>query len=276
MMNDKEIQNKLNSHVRLVKEKFPEYIFYFCALYGSQNYGLDTEGSDVDSKIAVIPSRKDVILGREKLSTTLHLEDGSVCEVKDIREMTKQFYKGNINFVEMLYTPYYIENDSISDRYRFSSLRWYRDMIANRDPLNLMKMVAAMARTKYLTLTKVNNNNKEAIEKYGYDSKSLVTLLRLETFMYNYLFDYPENYSLCLVPGNNEDLRRLKINPVSFEVADGLVKNGIEAVDGMLNMAKDTYSTEEWQDKITNNSKKVNNLLEDFTCGLIYDTIFLN
>lgn len=275
-MNNREIQDKLRTHVRLVKEKFPEYIFYFCALYGSQNYGLDTEGSDVDSKIAVIPSRKDIILGREKLSTTLRLEDGSVCEVKDIREMTKQFYKGNINFVEMLYTPYYTENDSISDRYRFSSLRWYKDMIANHDPLNLMKMVAAMARTKYLTLTKVNSNNKEVIEKYGYDPKSLVTLLRLECFMYNYLFDYPENYSLCLVPGNNEDLRRLKNNPISFDAADGLAKNGIEAVDGMLNMAKDTYSTEEWQDKITNNSKKVNNLLEDFTCGLIYDTIFLN
>lgn len=275
-MNDREIQDKLRTHVQLVKEKFPDYTFYFCALYGSQNYGLDTEGSDVDSKIAVIPSGKDIILGYEKLSTTLRLEDGGVCEVKDIREIIKQFYKGNINFVEMLYTPHYIENDSISDRYRFSSLRQYRDMIANRGPLNLMKMVAAMARTKYLTMNKVNSNNKEVIEKYGYDPKSLVTLLRLETFMYNYLFDYPENYSLCLVPGNNEDLRRLKINPVSFEVADGLAKNGIEAVDGMLNMAKDTYSTEEWQDKITNNSKKVNNLLEDFTCGLIYDTIFLN
>lgn len=275
-MSDKEIQNKLNSHVQLVREKFPNYTFYFCALYGSQNYGLDTEDSDVDTKIAVIPSGKDIILGYEKLSTTLRLEDGSVCEVKDIREMANQFYKGNINFTEMLYTPYYIQNENIPQPYSFDVLKLYRDMIANRDPLNLMKMVAAMARTKYLTLTKVNNNNKEAIEKYGYDSKSLVTLLRLETFMYNYLFDYPENYSLCLVPGNNEDLRRLKINPVSFEVADGLAKNGIEAVDGMLNMAKDTYSTEEWQDKITNNSKKVNNLLEDFTCGLIYDTIFLN
>lgn len=273
-MTDKEIQNKLQTHIQLVKEKFPEYTFYFCALYGSQNYGLDTEGSDVDSKIAVIPSRKDVILGREKLSTTLHLEDGSVCEVKDIREMTKQFYKGNINFVEMLYTPYYIENDSISDRYRFSSLRWYRDMIANHDPLNLMKMVAAMARTKYLTLTKVNNNNKEAIEKYGYDPKSLVTLLRLECFMYNYLFDYPENYSLCLVPGNNEDLRRLKINPVSFEDADGLARNGIECVDGMLKMAKDKYSTREMQNKIVNNSKKVDAILEDFTYGLICEVIF--
>lgn len=275
-MTDKEIQNKLQTHVQLVKEKFPDYTFYFCALYGSQNYGLDTEDSDVDSKIAVIPSGKDIILGYEKLSTTLRLEDGGVCEVKDIREMANQFYKGNINFTEMLYTPYYIQNENIPQPYSFDVLKLYRGMIANRDPLNLMKMVAAMARTKYLTMNKVNSNNKEVIEKYGYDPKSLVTLLRLETFMYNYLFDYPENYSLCLVPGNNEDLRRLKINPVSFEVADGLAENGIETVDGMLNMAKDTYSTKEWQDKITNNSKKVNNLLEDFTCGLIYDTIFLN
>lgn len=273
-MTDKEIQNKLQTHVQLVKEKFPDYTFYFCALYGSQNYGLDTEDSDVDSKIAVIPSGKDIILGYEKLSTTLRLEDGGVCEVKDIREMANQFYKGNINFTEMLYTPFYIENNNIFYRYSFNELRKYRDMIANRDPLNLIKMIAAMARTKYLTLTKVNSNNKEAIEKYGYDPKSLVTLLRLETFMYNYLFDYPENYSLCLVPGNNEDLRRLKINPVSFEVADGLAKNGIEAVDGMLNMAKDKYSTKEMQNKIVDNSKKVDAFLENFTYGLICEVIF--
>lgn len=274
-MSDKEILNKLNSHVQLVREKFPDYTFYFCALYGSQNYGLDTEDSDVDSKIAVIPSGKDIILGYEKLSTTLRLEDGSVCEVKDIREMANQFYKGNINFTEMLYTPYYIQNENIPQPYSFDVLKLYRDMIANRDPLNLMKMVAAMARTKYLTLTKVNNNNnKEAIEKYGYDPKSLVTLLRLECFMYNYLFDYPENYSLCLVPGNNEDLRRLKINPVSFEDADGLARNGIECVDGMLKMAKDKYSTREMQNKIVNNSKKVDAILEDFTYGLICEVIF--
>lgn len=273
-MSDKEIQNKLNLHVQLVREKFPDYTFYFCALYGSQNYGLDTEDSDVDTKIAVIPSGKDIILGYEKLSTTLRLEDGSVCEVKDIREMANQFYKGNINFTEMLYTPYYIENNNIFYRYSFNELRKYRDMIANRDPLNLMEMVAAMARTKYLTMNKVNSNNRKVIEKYGYDPKSLVTLLRLETFMYNYLFDYPENYSLCLVPGNNEDLRRLKINPVSFEDADGLARNGIECVDGMLKMAKDKYSTREMQNKIVNNSKKVDAILEDFTYGLICEVIF--
>ena len=273
-MSDKEIQNKLNSHVQLVREKFPDYTFYFCALYGSQNYGLDTEDSDVDTKIAVIPSGKDIILGYEKLSTTLRLEDGSVCEVKDIREMANQFYKGNINFTEMLYTPYYIQNENIPQPYSFDVLKLYRDMIANRDPLNLMKMVAAMARTKYLTLTKVNNNNKEAIEKYGYDPKSLVTLLRLECFMYNYLFDYPENYSLCLVPGNNEDLRRLKINPVSFEDADGLARNGIECVDGMLKMAKDKYSTREMQNKIVDNCKKVDAFLENFTYSLICEVIF--
>lgn len=273
-MTDKEIQNKLRTHVRLVKEKFPDYTFYFCALYGSQNYGLDTEDSDVDTKIAVIPSGKDIVLGYEKLSTTLRLEDGSVCEVKDIREMANQFYKGNINFTEMLYTPYYIQNENIPQPYSFDVLKLYRDMIANRDPLNLMKMVAAMARTKYLTLTKVNSNNKEAIEKYGYDPKSLVTLLRLECFMYNYLFDYPENYSLCLVPGNNEDLRRLKINPVSFEDADGLARNGIECVDGMLKMAKDKYSTKEMENKIVDNCKKVDAFLENFTYSLICEVIF--
>lgn len=272
-MTNKEVQDKLRTHVQLVKEKFPDYTFYFCALYGSQNYGLDTEDSDVDSKIAIIPNSRDIILGRDKLSTTLHMPDGSVCEVKDLREMMVQFYKGNINFTEMLYTPYYIKNDDFSNRYSFDSLRSNRDMIVNHNPLALIKMAAAMARTKYLTFTKVNNNNKEVIEKYGYDPKSLVTLLRLESFIYSYLVEYPEDYRTSLTPKNNEELRYMRTNPLSSNAADILAKKGIESVDEMLRVAIKKYSTEELQNKSINNSKKVSKYLDDFTYGLIWESM---
>lgn len=36
---------------------------FFIALYGSQNYQLDTENSDVDSKMLVIPTLDDLIRG---------------------------------------------------------------------------------------------------------------------------------------------------------------------------------------------------------------------
>jgi hypothetical protein len=39
-------------------------------LQGSQNYGLDTPLSDVDTKLIVVPSFKDIAMNRKPVSTT--------------------------------------------------------------------------------------------------------------------------------------------------------------------------------------------------------------
>ena len=75
-------------------------------LYGSQNYGLDTPDSDIDTKTLLIPSPRDVILGTKMVSTDLQISDGGLSNVKDYRAMFQNYLKGNINFVETLFTEY--------------------------------------------------------------------------------------------------------------------------------------------------------------------------
>ncbi len=70
---DKKIMRRLSEHLDAVKEKHPEWVGIF--LQGSQNYKLDYEGSDVDSKLIVLPSFEDFVLNRKPQSYTHIMEN---------------------------------------------------------------------------------------------------------------------------------------------------------------------------------------------------------
>ncbi len=74
-----EVQNQIQSHYdELVKLGF-NVVGVF--LYGSQNYELDYEGSDVDSKAIVLPTLEDIILNKPATSKTLSMSNGGQCDV---------------------------------------------------------------------------------------------------------------------------------------------------------------------------------------------------
>ena len=106
-MTDKEIkiQERLRHDRDYVRNKGYEVFGVF--LQGSQNYKLDYEGSDIDTKCIVIPDLDDIVLNKQPVSTTLILEDNSHIDVKDIRLMWQCFKKQNINFLEILFTDYF-------------------------------------------------------------------------------------------------------------------------------------------------------------------------
>ena len=68
----------------------------FIALQGSQNYGLDYEGSDIDTKCVVLPTLDDIIENRKPISTTHVMENEEHCDIKDIRLMFDCYKKQNI------------------------------------------------------------------------------------------------------------------------------------------------------------------------------------
>lgn len=74
-------------------------------LQGSQNYNLDYEGSDIDTKAIMLPSFSDFVLNAKPLSTTHIMENNEHVDFKDIRLMFDCIKKQNVNFVEILFTP---------------------------------------------------------------------------------------------------------------------------------------------------------------------------
>lgn len=93
---------------------------------GSQNYGLDTEASDFDTKAVVVPSFEDLVKGNQ-ISKTVTFDCG-ICDVKDVRLYIDNLKKQNVNYVETLFTEHILVNPRYKDV--FDILLGMREKIA--------------------------------------------------------------------------------------------------------------------------------------------------
>ena len=77
----------------------------YIGLYGSQNYGLDTEASDIDA-IAVVALSLDQTIQRDSYSLQIPEASGTTT-VKDIATFAAMLHKGAPNFVEASHSKYW-------------------------------------------------------------------------------------------------------------------------------------------------------------------------
>ena len=95
----RDISVALLEHYNKAKEKFPHTTILGVFLYGSQNYNIATEESDVDTIAILIPSFEDLVL-ETPISKEIRFKNGEHCVAKDIREIVKQWKKQSLNFLE--------------------------------------------------------------------------------------------------------------------------------------------------------------------------------
>ena len=98
----------MSNTIKRVKEHYNEALEYFpedkivgIFLQGSQNYQLDTEFSDVDTKLIIVPTFTEIAMNKQPLSTTHVRENDEHIDFKDIRLYINTFRKQNINFLEI-------------------------------------------------------------------------------------------------------------------------------------------------------------------------------
>lgn len=125
----------------------------FLALYGSQNYGLDTPKSDVDAYCVTVPSRHELIFGcpsgedpaKSTPSSSYCYGTGKVT-VKDVRQMMDAYVKQSINFCETLFTPHII----INPRYaaEVAELRAHAEEIASADLYQQLRTTEGMLQSQ--------------------------------------------------------------------------------------------------------------------------------
>ena len=207
-------------------------------LYGSQNYGLDTAESDIDSKVIVIPKFTDFLHNKKPVSFTHVMENDEHIDFKDIRLMFQCYKKQNINFVETLFTEYFILNPEYEDL--FSNVMDRREEIAQYDIKAALSCVMGMAYEKRKALCHPYPTTAWKIEKWGYDPKQLHHIIRLYEFICNYtgnlvidggfLHYEPRLYNQCLTL--HKDIQKLKEikNDPTFSV-DEAVDLADEMVD---------------------------------------------
>ena len=187
LMLDKEmeIRKRLISDYHLVKSMGYTVLGVF--LQGSQNYGLDYEGSDIDTKVIVIPSFDDIILNHRPVSHTHILPSNEHVDLKDIRLMHDCFHKQNINFLEILFTQYRMMNSEFYDLYRpmFDNA----EEIANYNNYAKLNCLCGMIYEKAKAMEHPYPTLIEKIEKYGYDPKQLHHIVRCSIFMSNHFMN---------------------------------------------------------------------------------------
>ena len=185
---------------------FPEDRIVGVFLQGSQNYGLDYEGSDIDTKCIVLPTLEDLIFNRKPVSTTHVLPNEEHLDLKDVRLYFQTFRKQNLNFMEILFTKYKIVNPTYEQYW--NRLIENNEQIARYNPVGAVKTMKGIAMEKYHAMEHRYPSKVDLIDSIGYDPKQLHHLLRVEEYIKRYVNG--ENYADCLISEQGEYLREVK------------------------------------------------------------------
>ncbi len=226
------IQERVEDHMREAFDYFPESRIVGIFLQGSQNYGLEVEGSDVDTKLIVTPTFAEIAFNRKPHSTTHVRNNEEHIDFKDVRLMLQTFRKQNLNFVEILFTPYKIENLLYQEQW--DRLVREREAIAHYSPYNAVKTMKGIALEKYHAMEHEYPSKMAVLAKYGYDPKQLHHLLRVQEYLERYMAG--ESYENCLRSRDPEYLRAVKLGLYPLEKAREVASDALVKTVGAADM----------------------------------------
>ena len=193
---DRDILTRLKDHYNESLETFTDNQIVGLFLQGSQNYELDLPGSDIDTKLIVVPSFKEIALARKPVSTTHLRANEEHIDFKDIRLYMETFRKQNLNFLEILFTPFTMINSMYFDQW--DRLIEERESIARMNPWRAVKSMKGIALEKYHAMEHAYPSKVDVLAQYGYDPKQLHHLVRVDNYLTRYIAG--ESYEDCLIP----------------------------------------------------------------------------
>lgn len=189
-MDKQEIYKTLGQYKKVLEEK--GYQVIYIGLYGSQNYNLDDEFSDIDCKAIILPSLHDIIF-RKTTSKVVKCDKGEI-DVKDLVTFYEVIRKGNFSYIESIDTEY-----SIGDKY-------IKELFKQIRP-NFKSFLGAM-HEKRKALTHEYPSKHEEFKKWGFDPKQYHHILRLYFLLQNNI-EGNEKRSYIAYSSNNPRQRRL-------------------------------------------------------------------
>ena len=216
-----QIMKRLQEHYDEALEYFPENRIVGIFLQGSQNYGLDYEGSDIDTKLIVVPSLEDIVLNKKPVSTTHVRANDEHIDFKDVRLYMDTFKKQNLNFLEILFTPFRIINPMYADEW--NRLIETREEIARMNEVRAVKSMKGVALEKFHAMEHRYPSKIDIIDMYGYDGKQVSHLIRVDDYLERYIKG--ERYESCLRPTDSKKDEIMKFKLLKyFSLAEAQVR----------------------------------------------------
>ena len=218
---EKAIQRHLE-HIKTIKPNWETHLIGVF-LYGSQNYNVHTENSDVDTKAIYVPTLDQLAFGNGKDSTTLYLDNDEHCELMTISHFVNNLLKQNINFMEVLFTDYCWINP-----------RWEKEWMTMIQPRESIARYSVKQ-----TVVSICGQALHTLKQYdGTDGKKVANSLRMENFLMKYLSR--QNYLSCIKLEDSplrDSILQLKQNLASPEYCLGIA----ESCKIMFEIYRDEY-----------------------------------
>ena len=248
--------DRLNEHYNFAKQNYNEENIIGIFLAGSQNYGTDTETSDVDTKMLITPTLSSIYQNKRGDSKTLKMPDSNEqISIKDIRCAFSELKKQNINLLEILFTDYCIINQPYKEFWQ--KLIEKRDLIARYDALQAIKTTKGMALNYYDRLFQ---------EDGKVSPKHTANLIRLEYYLKQYIDQ--KSYLECLRPeGETLDLIKQIRND---QLGQSSLVTIADAAATNIKTIADAYIQ---RPDLPSPNKEVEDILNDI-CKEIIDTSF--
>lgn len=233
---DEWIMERLNEHYQEALTIFPKDKILGIFIQGSQNYQLDYSGSDIDTKCIVLPTLEDICLNKKATSYTHVRENNEHIDFKDLRVITGDFKKQNINFLEVLFTKYKIVNEDYASL--FQPMFDHAEDIAHYDNYRFVRATAGMSMEKHKALTLDRPSQHEEIVKYGWATKQLHHLMRLNLFINRWVKG--TSFADCLIDPRGEELSYMKQYGHCIKTLEQ-AQNIAKSLDDETNAIKEEY-----------------------------------
>ena len=226
---DEKIMKRLRKHLDLVLESYPEDRVIAIALQGSQNYGLATETSDVDSKVIVAPSFDQLLDLEKETNRVIPLDSRFPKEdqvtILDARHFLSLVGKSNPTMLELLFTPFLLVNDKYKDAVGdLFADTFDREIIANASTFRTMAACAGIMHSEYKRLP------AEKAMKHFFRFYQLFETLRHENKLYSFMLN-PESIEMI----------KHNLSPENRTVSIALIHKLMDEVDKELDEYKATH-----------------------------------
>lgn len=186
-MDKVEIAKTLYEYYEELETHYSEGSILGVFLYGSQNYDFSTPTSDIDAKAIYIPTMEEMALLKQPISKEYHMSNGAHVEVKDIRLMWQMWKKQNMNFVEILFTDYYLTH-------KWYAYKW-QTILELREQIATYNMQYGITSACYQAINTLKSNE--------ISGKKVANAARLADFIWKYTQGRP--YKDCIKV--NEDFK---------------------------------------------------------------------
>lgn len=257
---DKWIMERLKEHYEEALTIFPKDKIVGIFVQGSQNYQLDWVGSDLDTKCIVLPTLEDICLNKKATSYTHIRENNEHIDFKCLRVITGDFKKQNINFLEILFSKYKIINEDYAEL--FQPMFDNAEAIAKYDNYRFIRATAGMSMEKHKALELDRPSQHEEIIKYGWATKQLHHLDRLNLFIKRWVAGEP--FANCLIDPRGEEMAYMKQYGHCIKTLEQARAIAIE-LDTETNAIKDKYI--ETHEHIIN--EEVSNMIDTVVVNVI-------